>query len=118
MQLFCAISWVFITKRTFYIAMELDTDILKIAQQLIGICFVVRRLYSPSKQENNYNKMNMEIFRYAAISSKCYKFREMFALSLKNPWHNLGAFMDIQTKFSAGWKVNKKSSKIAFCAFY
>ena len=39
-----AISCVCITKQTFYIAFELDTDILKIAQQLIWICFVVRRL--------------------------------------------------------------------------
>ena len=36
-QLFCAISNTRITKPSFYIAMELDTDILKIVQLLIWI---------------------------------------------------------------------------------
>ena len=63
---------------------------------------------SPSKQENNYNKKNMEIFGYDIILSKCYKLRQMFASSLKNPWHNLATLKDIQIRFSAGWKVNKE----------
>ena len=55
----------------------------------LGIACYDKPVVLPNKKINdNYNKKNMEIFRYEAISPKCYKLREMFASGLENPWHN------------------------------
>ena len=87
--------------------MELDTDIFKIVNLDLFCC--EKAVAPPNKKIIIMRRIIMEIFGYDAISSKCYKLpRQIFASSLKNPWHNLATFTNIQTRFSAGLKVNKE----------